>query len=92
MHLDDQLKTCEDVVHRDLEEGIALFNLKKKESFELDPVGARLWFALRAGQKLRSAYESILAEYDVAPDVLERDILALASELLANGVLERCDG
>jgi hypothetical protein len=40
---------------------------------------------------LRSAFESLIAEYDVAPDVLETDVLALVDKLMAAGILERCD-
>jgi len=91
MRLDDRVRPTNHVVQQEIEGGVALLNMRTAECFELDPIGARLWAALRTEQRLRSVFEAVLAEYDVTPDVLEKDVLALVSKLMAAGVLERCD-
>ena len=89
MRLDDRTRPSNDVVQYELEDGIVLLNMRTAACFELDPIGARLWAAIRAETKLRSVFEILLREYDVASDVLETDILALVSQLIDVGVLER---
>jgi hypothetical protein len=91
MRLDDRVRPTKDIVQNECEEGVALLNLRTAECFELDPIGTRLWSAIRADQRLRSAFETLIAEYDVAPDVLETDVLALVGKLMGAGILERCD-
>jgi hypothetical protein len=91
MRLDDRVKPTNHVVQQEIDEGIALLNMRTADCFELDPIGARLWAALRTEQRLRAVFEAVLAEYDVPPDVLEKDVLALVGKLMAAGVLERCE-
>jgi hypothetical protein len=88
MDLDDRLKPTSHVVKNDLEGGLALLDMKTGECFELDEIGASLWMSLVDDGRLRSGFEAIVASYDVAPDVLERDLLTLAGALVAAGLLE----
>jgi hypothetical protein len=88
MDLDDRLRPTMYAVKNELEGGLALLNMRTGECYELDEIGAALWTSLVKDGRLRSGFEAIVASYDVAPDVLERDILALAGALVAAGLLE----
>ena len=45
--------------------------------FGLDPIGARLWEALKAGNPPSSICEAVLEAHDVEPDQLNADLRAL---------------
>jgi hypothetical protein len=47
---------------------------------------------LTASASVRAAYDALLAEYDVAPDVLQQDMTELIEQLVENGLLELEDG
>ena len=54
--------------------------------FGLDPVGTRMWQLLRQHGALRPAYEILLTEYNVTPERLEADLLALTSKMIEKGL------
>jgi hypothetical protein len=56
--------------------------------FGLDPIGARLWDALKAGEPPISICDALLETYDVEPDRLAEDLRALLEELVSNDLVE----
>ena len=69
------------VVAREVMGEVVLLDLGSGQYFGLDPVGARIWELASEGQALAGVADRIVAEFDVARDVAEADILRLATEL-----------
>ena len=76
------------VLARELDGESILLNLESETYFGLDEVGTRIWALLTGAPTIQAAYEALLAEYDVAPDVLRQDLEALLAQLLEQGLLE----
>lgn len=57
--------------------------------YGLDPIGARLWEAIQAGESPASVCEGLLATYDVEPDRLAEDLRTLLADLAANDLIEQ---
>ncbi len=76
------------VIVQDVEGESALLNRQSQRCFDLDEVGTAMWNALTTSASLQEAYQTLLARYDVAPDVLRRDLQQLVEQLLAAGLLE----
>lgn len=66
-------------------EGVIL-DLVSATYFGLDQVGVRLWQLLQADPSLQAASDTLLAEYQVDPATLERDLTALVEQLVAAGL------
>jgi hypothetical protein len=77
-----------DVLIQELEGESVLLNLESERYFGLDDVGTRMWAVLSKSESLQGAYEALLAEYEVDPDLLRRDLLALVERLVENGLVE----
>jgi hypothetical protein len=86
--LDDRLVVAADVVSRDLEGETVILNLETGLYFGLDAVGTTIWNRLRERSSLREVLRDVLTEYDVSPDVATADLLRLAGELLAKGLVQ----
>lgn len=56
--------------------------------FGLDPIGARLWEAIAAGELPASIRDAVLEAYDVTPEQLDADLRALLDDLAGNGLIE----
>lgn len=56
--------------------------------YGLDPIGARLWEALQAGERPAAICPALLETYDVAPERLEADLRELLGDLAANELIE----
>lgn len=89
LSLADTLRPTSDITSRPIASGLFLLDPKTGLSCELNGTGARAFTLLAGGAPLRRIFEQLVAEYEVAQDVLERDLLRLVTELLACGMLER---
>ena len=82
----------EHVLMRELDGESVLLNLDSETYFGLDQVGTRMWSLLTGAPSIQAAYDALLTEYDVTPDVLRQDMETLLGELLDHGLLELKDG
>jgi len=85
------LRVSDDVVFRELDGEAVILNLGSGTYFGLDEVGTRVWALIEAHGRLRAVYDMLLDEYDVPPDVLERDLIRLVSEMAEKGLVIRSD-
>ena len=65
-----------------------LLNLKNEQYYGLDKTGMQFWQALTGAATIQAAYESLLAEYEVSAEALQRDLRDLLEKWLANDLVE----
>lgn len=87
--LDDTLERSADALFRELESEAVLLNLRTGVYYGLNPVGTRAWQLLAERSSLARVADVMLDEFDVARDVLERDLLALGTQLVDAGLCHR---
>ena len=75
------------VVFRELSGEAVLLNLESGVYYGLDAVGTRVWSLLTANHPLSKVCSIMLEEFDVAPDVLEHDVMRLVGELCEKGLV-----
>lgn len=79
--LDASVAVSPEVVFKELRgEGVVL-DLASGLYFGLDETSTRLWQLMRMHGSLRRAFDEMLAEFDVEPDRLQRDLVAFVGEL-----------
>ena len=71
-----------DAVFRDLDGEAVILHLDSGTYFGLNAVGTRIWQLMEREGRLTAVLEDLRAEYDAAPDVLERDLLDLVARLV----------
>ena len=76
------------VLFRELDGESVLLNLETESYLGLDDVGTRMWTLFIAEPSIQAAYEKLLAEYDVTPDALRRDVEVLLGQMLEHGLIE----
>lgn len=68
-----------------------ILDLRRGMYYGLDGVGAYIWGVLQQPQVVRDLRDAIVAEYDVAAEQCERDLLALLADLADTGLVEVTD-
>jgi coenzyme PQQ synthesis protein D (PqqD) len=87
-----RVTTASDVMLRIIGDEAVILNLKSELYLGLDPVGTRIWTVLNGAPSIQAAYESLLTEFDVAPERLRQDMDELLDQLLAQGLIELAAG
>ena len=77
-----------DVLVQQIEGEAVLLNLDSGRYFGLDPVGNSMFNALVSSESVYDAYESLLAEYDVEVETLQRDLQNLIQKLVKYELVE----
>lgn len=79
--LERTVRIGEDTVFRELAGEAILLQLDAGMYFGLDPVGTRLWQLIAERGLLREVFEHARQEFDVDDATLERDLVALVTQL-----------
>jgi hypothetical protein len=77
-----------DVLFRLVGDEAVVLNLRSELYLGLDPVGARMWTVLNDAPSIQAAYDSLLQEYNVEPECLQRDLDELLRRLVEQGLIE----
>ena len=88
INLDTLISTPEAVYTQDIDDETILLDIQSGHYFGLDLVGSRMWQLMREHGALRPTYETLLTEYEVDPERLEADLLALAEKMTEKGLVE----
>lgn len=89
--LDTSLAVSAHVLAQEFDGAKTMMNTHSEEYFSLDGVGKRMWDVIVQTQTLREAHTELLEEFEVTPAQLEDDLLALAAELVASGLMVVAD-
>jgi Coenzyme PQQ synthesis protein D (PqqD) len=76
------------VLVRVLDKESVLLNIETERYFGLDETGTRMWQLVTAAPKIEVAYQQLLDEYDVQPELLRENLTDLLGRLVENGLLQ----
>jgi Coenzyme PQQ synthesis protein D (PqqD) len=85
--LKDRVSAPAHVLVRFLDRESVLLNLETERYFGLDETGTRMWQLLTASPDVDAAYQGLLAEFDVEPELLRENLTDLLGRLVENGLL-----
>ena len=84
----DRVTVSPEVLISEVGNESVLLNLRSERYFGLDEIGTRMWKAFTSAETIQAAYESLLDEYEVEPELLRRDMSELIEKLLDQGLVE----
>ena len=87
MQPDRVVRISEQVVFKPVGDEMVLLDFQSGMYYGLDPVGVRIWQLIAAQHPLGAVVDTLLAEYDVPHETLERDVDALLAELESRGLV-----
>jgi coenzyme PQQ synthesis protein D (PqqD) len=84
----DRAATPAHVLIRFLDRESVLLNLETEQYFGLDETGTRMWQLVTGSPNIDAAYQTLLAEFDVEPELLRSNLMELLSRLVDSGLLQ----
>jgi hypothetical protein len=86
LRADDRLVRAPDALASEVDGEIVMMSVERGEYFSLTGVASRLWELIAEPTTIAHLTATIAAEYRVAPEVCEPDILAFAADMMAAGL------
>lgn len=80
------------VLFRTVGDEAVLLELVSGRYYGLDAVGTRIWSLLVEHRRVAAVLDRLVAEYEVAADLLERDLEGFLATLSESGLVEVGDG
>lgn len=77
-----------DVMIREVSGESVFLKLDTESYFGLDDVGTQMWTALTESENIQKAYELLVNQYDVEPEILRQDLNRFIESLVSDGLLE----
>lgn len=87
MRLTDTVVISPQAMARQVGDETVILDLASGNYLGLDPVGTRIWQLIGEGKPLADVLEAILAEYEVAREQAQSDLLKLMEDLKAHGLI-----
>jgi hypothetical protein len=72
----------------ELGDEIVLLNMKRGAYHGLEGVGPRIWELIQQPRLVSEIHQTLVAEYDVAPEECERDLMEVLREMSERGLIE----
>ena len=85
----DRVVVPDGVLISQLQDESVILNLESERYYGLDDVGTRFLTVLTSSESIEAAHQQLTAEYDVDPQELRQDLLALVENLVDQGLLIR---
>ena len=86
----DRVKVPADVLISGLQSESVILNLNSERYFGLDDISTRFFALLNSSESVQRAYEALLAEFEVDPEILRRDLVEFINALDEKGLVEVC--
>jgi hypothetical protein len=83
-----RVTSAPDVIFQAVGDEAVLLNMKTTLYLGLNPVGARMWTTLTGANSIQSAFESLLAEFDVPEERLRQDLEEFLAKLNEYALIE----
>jgi hypothetical protein len=83
----ERIQISPDVLFQEIEGEGVLMDTAKETYFSLDAMGTAIWKLLAANPDLDSARSSLLKNYEVSPEALEKDLAAFIANLIDAGLV-----
>jgi len=87
LNLNQTITLSPDVISQEVSGETVLLDLESEHYFGLDEVGTRIWQLIKETNDLQAIYQTLLAEYDVSEDRLQRDLEILLGEVAGLGLI-----
>lgn len=83
-----KIQIGDDVVWREVDEQVVIFDTARNQYFGLDGSGGAMWRTLVECGSTEAALESLADDFDADPNELRNDLEALVKNLVERGLLQ----
>lgn len=88
MDLNQKITFADTVFAQEVDDEMVILDMESENYFGLDEVGTSIWQAMQEHGTLQEVFDALLEQYEVEPEVLEKDLSDFVEKLLESGLIE----
>ena len=88
MNFNQKITFADTVFAQEVDGEMVLLDMESENYFGLDEVGTAIWQAMQEKETLKEVFETLLEQYEVEPEMLEKDLSDFVEKLLESGLVE----
>ena len=88
MDLNQRITFADTVFAQEVDDEMVILDMESENYFGLDEVGTSIWQAMQEYGTLQEVFDALLEQYDVEPEILEKDLSDFVEKLLESGLVE----
>ena len=88
MDLNQKITFADTVFAQEVDDEMVILDMESENYFGLDEVGTSIWQAMQEHGTLQDVFDALLEQYDVEPEILEKDLSDFVEKLLESGLVE----
>jgi hypothetical protein len=85
---DQKASISPEVLFQEVGGETVLLDLASENYFGLDEIGTRIWGLLQSGSSIGETLDTLMEEYEVERETLEKDVGELLEKLVEAGLIE----
>ena len=85
--LGSRVRISPEILAQPVGDEVVMLDVRQEKYFGLDPVGTRFWELLQEYDRLDAVHAAMLEEFEVTPERLEADLLALVESMAEAGLV-----
>ena len=85
---DQKASISSEVLFQEVSGETVLLDLASENYFGLDEIGTRIWGLLQSGASIGETMDTLMEEYEVERETLEKDVGELLEKLVEAGLIE----
>ncbi|WP_223891643.1 PqqD family protein [Sulfurovum sp. TSL6] len=88
MNLNQKITFADTVFAQEVDGEMVLLDMESENYFGLDEVGTAIWQTMQEYGTLQEVFNTMLEQYDVEEEVLEKDLSDFIEKLVERGLVE----
>jgi len=88
MNLNQKVTFAETVFAQEVDGEMVLLDMESENYFGLDEVGTAIWQAMQEKEILKEVFEVLSEQYEVEPEMLEKDLSDFLGKLVESGLVK----
>ena len=88
MNLNKKVTFADTVFAQEVDGEMVLLDMESENYFGLDEIGTAIWQAMQEKETLKEVFDVLLEQYEVEPEMLEKDLSDFVGKLVESGLVK----
>ena len=83
-----KIRRDNELIFSEMDGETVMMSVERGEYYGIDPIGSRIWGMLETPKTMSELCDTLLPDYDVTREQMEKDVLAFLKQMLEKGIIK----